>query len=212
MTLTGATSALEGATQRYSFIATDPGSDVLRVFAVSAGSFGSATNILFDPATGQGSFDVTFSDGPALAEVSVQIADSADALSNLATIAVNIQNVAPTISNLQSNHAELLTRSTDRTVTITGAYFDPAQLLDTHVVNVQWGDGTTTQASADQINDTFNAAHTYARGGIYTLPSRSSTAMAPSRLPSKLRPFWKGSGFRTESSPSLAPMAMMRLS
>ncbi len=60
MVLAGATKADEGQTVHYTFTASDPGKDVISVATTSGGAVGTVSNVLFDNATGQGSFDVTF--------------------------------------------------------------------------------------------------------------------------------------------------------
>src|SRR5207247_7973537 len=45
-----------------------------------------------------GSFDVTFSDGPATSIVSIQAQDSDGAASNVSSISVDVSNVAPTVT------------------------------------------------------------------------------------------------------------------
>ena len=63
---------------------------------------GTISNVVFSSATGTGSFDVAFSDGPAISTVSVQVEDSDGADSNVASIDVMVNNVAPT-ANLSNN-------------------------------------------------------------------------------------------------------------
>ena len=64
----------------------------------SGGSVGTVSSLVFDSATGTGSFDVTFSDGPATSTVSVQVQDSDGASSNVSSIDVAVGNVAPTVT------------------------------------------------------------------------------------------------------------------
>ena len=59
---------------------------------------GTVSNLVFDPLTGAGSFDVTFPDGPASSTVSVQVRDSNGNISHASTIDVNVANVAPMLS------------------------------------------------------------------------------------------------------------------
>ena len=73
--LNGATSANEGQTKHYTFTTTDPGADTFSIVAISGGLVGTVSNQIFNSASGAGSFDVTFSDGPASSNVTVQLQD-----------------------------------------------------------------------------------------------------------------------------------------
>ena len=98
VSLIGPTSANEGSAQHYTFTTSDPGADTFSIVATSGGSVGTVSNVVFNSNSGAGSFDVTFSDGPATSTVSVQVEDSDGADSNIATINVSVNNVAPTIT------------------------------------------------------------------------------------------------------------------
>ena len=127
----------EGSQHTYSFTVTDPGTDTFSVVSVELrrqrhpGRFD-------DHDRDGGSFVCTFPDGPASSAVSVQVKDSDDALSNLATQTVTINNVKPSIELTGSGTAnEGDTNTYSYTVT------DPGQ--DTHTivygVRSQWGQG-----------------------------------------------------------------------
>jgi K319L-like, PKD domain/Bacterial Ig-like domain/Dockerin type I domain len=98
VTLTGPASASEGQTLHYTFTASDPGLDTFSVAASSGGIVGTVSNLVFNSGTGAGSFDVTFSNGPATSTVSVQLQDSDGALSNVSSVDVAVDNVAPTVN------------------------------------------------------------------------------------------------------------------
>ena len=106
VTISGAVSANEGETQHYTFTTSDPGDDTFSVVATSGGAVGTVSNLVIDSATGAGSFDVTFSDGPITSTVSVQVQDSDGAASNVATVDVTVANVVPSVSLTGSNSAE----------------------------------------------------------------------------------------------------------
>src|SRR5207245_1907263 len=82
VTLSGPASASEGQAQHYTYTTSDPGQDSVAVVAITAGPDADISNQQFDSATGAGSFDVTFRDGPNTSTVSVQVQDS-DAASNV---------------------------------------------------------------------------------------------------------------------------------
>jgi hypothetical protein len=72
--------------------------------------------------------------------------------------AVSVRNAAPTISGL-SVPASTMEASE---VSVTGTVTDPG-VLDSHVVTVNWGDGTTSQQSlAAGSGGAFSLSHTYA--------------------------------------------------
>src|SRR5207302_1975092 len=89
VTDSGSGSANEGDTKHYTFTTTDPTTDTFSVVANSGASVGTVSNLVFDSATGAGSFDVTFNDGPALSTVSIQVQDSDGAASNVSSISVD---------------------------------------------------------------------------------------------------------------------------
>ncbi len=96
--LSGPNGVNEGGTGSYSFTVTD--ADAGATFTVnSAGCGANGTMVGSLTTTGSGgSFQCSFPDGPASSTVSVQVTDNLGAQSNLATIAVNVNNVAPTVS------------------------------------------------------------------------------------------------------------------
>ncbi|MFV2067410.1 MAG: PKD domain-containing protein, partial [Pirellulales bacterium] len=84
------------------------------------------------------------------------------------TFALIVDNVAPAITGLSSSNLTPYTSSADGTVTINGAFSDPAGSLDTYTA--VWGDGTAPESLVvDQSADTFSGGHTYANGGIFTV-------------------------------------------
>ena len=87
----------EGSTHTYSFTTTDPGADTFTLDATECGTGGSQVGAdTFNPATGAGSFDCSFPDGPASPTVSVTVSDS-DGASDSDTLAVTVNNVKPSI-------------------------------------------------------------------------------------------------------------------
>src|SRR5439155_402288 len=98
VTLSGPGSASEGQSRHYTFSTSDPGQDTFSVVSITASPDATLSNQSFDSATGAGSFDVTFLDGPNTSTVSVQVQDSDGANSNVFSIAVAVSNVAPTVT------------------------------------------------------------------------------------------------------------------
>ncbi len=99
--LAGSTKADEGQTVHYTFTASDPGKDIINIAATSGGTVGTVSNVLFDSTNGQGSFDVTLSDGTSSTIVSISVTDAEGATSQIATLDVAVNNLAPqaTIGN-----------------------------------------------------------------------------------------------------------------
>jgi Ca2+-binding RTX toxin-like protein len=99
--------------------------------------------------------------------ISATVTDD-DSGSGSDTTTVTVANVVPQIQTLSSSNMTACTSSADGVVTINGSYSDIGT-LDTHTVDVDWGDGTPveTLASVDQGNDLFDGSHTYAHGGIF---------------------------------------------
>jgi len=94
---TAPATANEGETKHYVYTVTDPG-DTFTVVAgfPTCGAGNTLSNAT--TTTGGGSFDCAFTDGPQSPNVQIQVKDSANNLSNTATQAVTVSNVAPTAS------------------------------------------------------------------------------------------------------------------
>ncbi len=138
VTLSGVSSADEGQTKHYTFTTNDSdgGTYSFVVLSPSGGSVGTVTNATID-SVGAGSFDVTFSDGPATSVVSVQISDGGTD-SNVSSISVTVNNVEPTISI-----SGLTTANVGTAYTLTlNAVTDPGVDTVTSYI-VHWGDGNS---------------------------------------------------------------------
>jgi PKD repeat protein len=79
------------------------------------------------------------------------------------TVEVVVRNVDPVLSSLTGPDGP---RAIGTTVTLTGDYTD-AGSLDTHTVEVAWGDGSTSAGTAS--GGTLTADHVYAAPGVYTV-------------------------------------------
>ena len=87
----------EGDSKHYTFTTSDPGTDTFMLDAVELRCERDARRAGgFNTATGAGSFDCTFPDGPASSTVSVTVSDS-DGAPDSDSITVTIANVAPTV-------------------------------------------------------------------------------------------------------------------
>ena len=100
----------------------------------------------------------------ATATVGLQVSDGA--LTNTATVAVVVHNVAPSVS-----------AGVDQTIdeggsaNLAATFTDPGT-LDTHTATVNWGDGSAPEAAAVSEaggNGSVAGTHTYAQDGAYTV-------------------------------------------
>ncbi|MBK8017280.1 MAG: tandem-95 repeat protein [Betaproteobacteria bacterium] len=88
--------------------------------------------------------------------ITATIADD-DLGSGTASTQVTVENRAPGLTGLQVD--EIRTALTS-SATLSGRLSDVG-ISDTHVVTVEWGDGTSSQATVDAIARTFTAQHEY---------------------------------------------------
>ena len=137
VTITGDASVNEGQTKTYGFSTSDPGADTFAVVSKGCGDNGNISDYTFDSATGAGSFNCTFPDGPANSSVSVQVKDSDEAQSNTDTIAVSIANIAPAFGTFPANAG--------------GQYSDPID-ADTTATGIQALTLSATDAGVDTIS------------------------------------------------------------
>ena len=127
VTLVGPSHANEGEDKSYSYTVSDPGEEVFSLVGETCGANGSLANSVFNSATGAGSFDCTFPDGPASSSVSVTVSDGADPGSDEKTVAV--ANLPPTITSL-SVPLTPVDLADQASFSVDVAYTDPANLLD----------------------------------------------------------------------------------
>jgi hypothetical protein len=79
-----------------------------------------------------------------------------------------VKNLAPVITSAISSNGDFDTPSNNGDVRIDGSFTDPDASLDTHIVTVDWGDGTAAgPVNVNQLNDTFSGLHHYASAGSY---------------------------------------------
>src|SRR5206468_549999 len=132
VSLTGSASANEGDTKSYSYSWTDPGTgDTFPAAAnsVDCGVNGTASNVLFTPASKTGSFDCTWSNdsGAGTADVTATVGDD-DGGTDTDTVNVTVSNVAPTVTLSGADHV-----SEGSTHTYSFTVSDPGD--DTFTVN-----------------------------------------------------------------------------
>lgn len=89
-------------------------------------------------------------------------------LSGSATIDLTVDNVDPTIDAIGSDAGAVGDAAVGDVVTVSGDFSDVGS-LDTHSAIIDWGDGTTSAATIDQLAGGFAGSHAYATGGIFTV-------------------------------------------
>jgi hypothetical protein len=79
------------------------------------------------------------------------------------TLLITVANLPPVLGTLSDQAVQASTP-----LTITVAYSDTG-ILDTHTVQIDWGDGTVTAGVVDPISGTVSGSHVYTTTGTYTL-------------------------------------------
>jgi len=170
--LTGDLNVDEGSTHTYSFTVTDPGVDGFTVDAAYPDCDAGATNngsyvagSLAVTAAG-GSFKCSFPDGPSTANVKIKVADSdgASTTDSESVQVVAVANVAPTVvaaAGQSSDEGQAKSFSL-------GSFSDPG-VNDSWMVDVSWGDSSTTPSFSSPQGTIAAKTHTYADNGSYTV-------------------------------------------
>jgi uncharacterized delta-60 repeat protein len=167
VTLSGLLSPSEGSTHTYSYVTSDPGDEVFSLVVETCGANGILSDSVFIPATGAGSFDCTFPDGPVSSLVSVTVSDDDDPGSNGMMIAV--ANLPPTITSITVPLTPV-DLADQASFTVDVHYTDPAGLLDTPFIcdfDMDNDGFTDTSVSSNDLN--CSAALAYSEPGVYTV-------------------------------------------
>jgi len=151
ISITGNASVNEGALYTLTLgSVTDPGADAVSSYIVTWGDGNSSTY------TAAGAKTHTYADGPLAASITVSLVDEDGTYSNVASKAVAVGNVPPTISitgNASVNEGAVYTLTL-------GSVSDPgADAVSSYIVN--WGDGTISTYTAAGAK-----THTYADGPL----------------------------------------------
>lgn len=163
--LSGPESADEGADVEFTFEVRDfdPGD----TFVVETGypsCVGGAlvAGSLMTTAEG-GSFSCRWANGPDDVTATIGVVDSTGLSSQVASAALAVQNVAPTLALEDTGSMRV---AAGAPVTVSATFDDPGD--DTHSASVDWGDGSSTDLDV-VTGDGFEASHTYAAAGAYTI-------------------------------------------
>ena len=121
---------------------------------------GTTSNATIDPVSRTFSADHQYLDdnptgtGSDVYTIGVTLTDD-DTGTDTASTTVTVNNLDPVIASV---NAPVINE--DGTATITGSFTDVGT-LDTHTVQINWGDGTTSNATIDPLARTFTADHPY---------------------------------------------------
>jgi photosystem II stability/assembly factor-like uncharacterized protein len=171
--ISGPTSITEGATYNLNLSATfvgtvDPDSDTIDHWTIDWGDGSPLDTLLGNPSLATH----VYADGPASHTISATVFDGSGVAYNIGTVAVNVANVAPTLTISGNGTATI---GMPYTLNLSANYAgDP----DSDVANwtIDWGDGTSSLVSGN--NTSTN--HTYTSNNVYTI---SATAMDDDGVP-----------------------------
>ncbi|MCA9238731.1 MAG: hypothetical protein KDA37_00960 [Planctomycetales bacterium] len=82
--------------------------------------------------------------------------------------ATTVNNLAPVLVSLTTDSPDIGGAQQGETVNLSASFTD-AGTLDTHTALIEWGDGTSTAATVDQLAGTLAGSHVYAQGGFYNV-------------------------------------------
>ena len=113
-------------------------------------------------------FSATGLDGPGNATVVLRVSDGD--LFDIDVATVNIENVDPVIVDFSSDATFENKAEEGETVNVLAKFTDVG-MLDTHVAEVDWGDGEIELVTVNQgvMSGTVTGRHEYTSGGIYTI-------------------------------------------
>ncbi len=126
-----------------------------------------ADGIDWDPATLAFSVDHQYLDDNPSGDASntyvvvVSVTDDADL--GMAATTVTVNNLDPVIIGVNAPVVD-----ENGTATLNGSFSDVG-ILDTHTVEIDWGDGTTSFATVDPVARTFTADHPYLVSDVYNV-------------------------------------------
>ena len=150
LALSGAASVDEGALYTLNLSSTDPGTDTITQWNINWGDGTPIQTVTGNPA----SVTHTFVEGPATRTISATATDEDGTFTAGNTVAVTVNNVAPSAPEL--NGASITENSA---ATLTGTYSDTG-LTDAHTVVIDWADPNVVANSTFAIPAIQNAAGT----------------------------------------------------
>jgi len=167
VTLFGPTTADEGDTESYSYTVSDPGDEIFSRIE-SCGTGGTLSNSSFNSATGAGSFDCTFPDGPTSTDVSVMVFDGDDG-SGSQNMSVSVNNVAPTLGAITPTPLDPVV-VVGTSVGFGAPFTDPAGAVDeVYDCAFDWDGDNIVDEHKSVTYGACSASHTYPGTGVYTV-------------------------------------------
>ncbi len=164
----------EGGTVTLTGSFTDPGTLDEHTVSVDWGDGGSDTQTLV---VGERTFSAShqyLDDDPTDTPsddyvISVTVTDD-DGASDTDQTTVTVENVPPEIVEISSSAPGVGDAAEGEEVTVSGSFTDVG-ILDTHTAVIDWGDGTSSSATIDEMDGsgTFSGSHAYEYGGVYTV-------------------------------------------
>ena len=172
LTGTGPPSANEGDTKTYTFDTTDPGTaDTFVLVARSCGANGSVTgSVVFNAATGDGSFSCSFPDDNPTgtssdpSTVSVTISDD-DGGTDSDSLVVTVNNVAPSVTITAPPAGNY---PVGIPIPVSASFTDPGK-LDTHTCMINGNPGNVTYTPPGSGTGTCTGTATPSSGGSFTI-------------------------------------------
>ena len=110
-------------------------------------------NSSFETAGQNPNFSAAGIDGPSTRTIRLRVTDGAG-LSSVASVTVNVTNVAPTLVSITG---PTVPQTVNTTIELTINHSDPAGPLDQYTRTTEWGDGTTDSSTS----------HAYTMPGVY---------------------------------------------
>ncbi len=164
ITLTGASTAIEGQVYSLNIEVTDPGDDAILGYQIqwdeNSPFVALQPNALTD-------IEHRYTDSSTAATITVAVETNEGIFT--ATKTISVANVAPTLTNLASAASDgSATVNEGDEILLTGDISDPG--LDAFTVDIDWGDGTSSLAvPVDAGTTQFAFPHTYVDDGTYTI-------------------------------------------
>jgi hypothetical protein len=165
LTLSGNATVDEGSTYTLGLSASDPGQDTISSWAINWGD-GNLQLVSGNPS----SVTHVYANGPSDYTISATAADEDGAYVASNTVAVHVNNVAPVLNGLTTSATYSGGSLANDNVTV-NANFSDAGTLDTHTVVINWGDGTTSNATVSESGGagTATGSHIYTQANTFTI-------------------------------------------
>lgn len=172
LTLSGAASVDAGNPYTLNLSSSDPGQDTISSWSITWGD-GSVQTVAGNPS----SVTHSYANGNADYTISATAIDEDGTYDAGNTVGVHVnsspigtENSAPVIGDVTSDALKVGSAAVGSSVTVSASFTD-ADVLDTHTAIIQWGDGTTSDATISESGGagSLSGSHAYATGGQFTI-------------------------------------------